>query len=237
MSRIFRRYAHYCVWPLLLAARAAPAQFAVIDSASLAQLVQQAQTLAPQLQMARAQLAQAQSLYQSMTGSRDMQRLLSGMGTSSVPADWTQLIAAMQGGSTYTALAADVSGNVAGNAVLSASQMAALTPAEQAQIGAARSTVALRQGLAQQALVDDSARVNELQLLISAIASTGDQKGMLELQAAIGAERGLLQNEQTKLQVLDRGAQSEQWADQQRERELIVAGHGRFSSRFEPSPQ
>ncbi len=83
MSRVFRRYAHYCVWPLLLATRAALAQFAVIDSASLAQLVQQAQTLAQQLQMARAQLAQAQSLYQSMTGSRDMQRLLSGMGTSS----------------------------------------------------------------------------------------------------------------------------------------------------------
>lgn len=237
MSRVFRRYAHYCVWPLLLATRAALAQFAVIDSASLAQLVQQAQTLAQQLQMARAQLAQAQSLYQSMTGSRDMQRLLSGMGTSSVPADWTQLIAAMQGGSTYTALAADVSGNVAGNALLSASQMAALTPAEQAQISAARSTVALRQGLAQQALVDDSARVNELQLLISAIGSAVDQKGMLELQAAIGAERGMLQNEQTKLQVLDRAAQSEQWANQQRERELIVAGHGSFSSRFEPSPQ
>ncbi len=143
----------------------------------------------------------------------------------------------MQGGSTYAALAADVSGNVAGNAVLSASQMAALTPAEQAQISAARSTVALRQGLAQQALVDDSARVNELQLLISAIGSAVDQKGMLELQAAIGAEHGMLQNEQTKLQVLDRAAQSEQWANQQRERELIVAGHGSFSSRFEPSPQ
>lgn len=237
MSGLFRRYAHYCVWPLLLATRAALAQFAVIDSASLAQLVQQAQTLAQQLQMARAQLAQAQSLYQSTTGSRDMQRLLSGMGTSSVPADWTQLIAAMQGSSTYTALAADVSGNVAGNALLSASQMAALTPAEQAQISAARSTVALRQGLAQQALVDDGARVNELQLLISAMSSAVDQKGMLELQAAIGAERGLLQNEQTKLQILDRAAQSEQWANQQRERELIVAGHGSFSSRFEPSPQ
>jgi len=59
---------------------------------------------------------------------------------------------------------------------------------------------------------------------------------MLELQAAIGAERGLLQNEQTKLQLLHQAARSEQLANRQREREQIIAGQGQFASRFEPSP-
>ncbi len=236
MSRICSRAALCCVSTLLLAPAAAQAQFAVIDSASLAQLLQQARTLAQQLQTARTLLTQAQSLYQSMTGSRGMQQLLNGAGSSSVPMNWTQLTAAMQGSGTYTALDADVAADVAANAVLSSSQLAALTPPEQALISAARSTVALRQGLAQQALSDNSARANELQRLIGAIASAVDQKGILELQTAIGAERGVLQNEQTRLQVLDQASQSEQSAERLRERELIIAAHGRFSARFEPSP-
>jgi len=225
-----------CCGVLLLVAHAAQAQFAVIDAASVTQLIQQAQTLAQQLQSVRAQLAQAQSLYQSMTGSRGMQRLLGGAGSSSLPADWTQLTAAMHGTGGYAALAADVNADVASNAVLAAAQLAALTPAEQAQIGAARQSVALLQGISQQGLLDSSARIGELQQLIGAIASAGDQKGMLELQAAIGAERGLLQNEQTKLQLLHQAARSEQLANRQREREQIIAGQGQFASRFEPSP-
>ena len=225
-----------CALLPVLAGRVVHAQFAVIDTASLAQLVQEARTLAQQLQTARSQLTQAQSLYQSITGDRGMQHLLDGAGSSAVPDDWSALLAAMQGTGSYGALAADVNSAVTANAVLSAGQLAALTSAEQAQLGAQRRAVALLQGLAQQALVDNASRIVELRQLIGAIASAPDQKSALELQAAIGAERGLLQNEQSKLQILRQAAQSEQWADAQRERELIVAGHGSFAGRFEPSP-
>ena len=50
---------------LLLMNQVAHAQFAVIDVASVAQLIQQAQTLAAQLEAARGQLAQAQAQYQA----------------------------------------------------------------------------------------------------------------------------------------------------------------------------
>ena len=49
--------------------RPAHAQFAVIDVASIAQLVQEVQQLQQQVATAKSQLAQAQSEYAAMTGS------------------------------------------------------------------------------------------------------------------------------------------------------------------------
>src|SRR5690348_8322390 len=84
---------------LLLACVAEPAgaQFAVIDVASVAQLVAQAQTLAQQLAVLRMQMAQAQLLYQSMTGSRGLQQLLNTSSLNYLPTNWSQLIAAVGG--------------------------------------------------------------------------------------------------------------------------------------------
>ena len=57
--------------------RPARAQFAVIDVASLAQLIQEYETLQQELSTAQSQLSQAQSEYAAITGSRGMQSLLS----------------------------------------------------------------------------------------------------------------------------------------------------------------
>ena len=224
--------------PLMLCGtQQAQAQFAVIDVASITQLIQQAQTLTAQLEAARAQLTQAEALYQSTTGVRGMQQLLAGLQRNYLPTSWAQLTAAQQGSSLlYGALAADVGAAMASNAVLSAPQLAALSPAAQAQIGAARQTVGLLQALAQEALANSSNRFASIQQLISAIPSATDQKGILELQARINAEQGMLQNEQTKLQILNQAAQSQAAAGSQSEREQIIAGHGHFATRFEPSP-
>ena len=59
---------------------------------------------------------------------------------------------------------------------------------------------------------------------------------MLDLQARIGAETGMLQNEQTKLQSLYQVAQAQQWVNKQQDRESAMAAQGQFSSRFEPVP-
>ena len=77
-----------------------------------------------------------------------------------------------------------------------------LSPADQQQIVAARQAVALREALAQEALANSSARFASIQSLIAAISTAGDQKAILDLQTRISAELGMLQNEQTKLQVL-----------------------------------
>lgn len=219
-----------------LGCQGARAQIAVIDVASLHQLLQQVQTLTQQLSTARAELSQARSLYQSITGDRGMQRLLSGANPNYLPTDWTQLSAAMLGAGAYGALAGGVTAAIGSNSVLSAAQLASLSADEQAAIGAARQCVALLQALAQQALSNASGRFHDIQQLGAAIGAAPDQKSILELQAALGTEDSLLQNEQTKLQVLFQAAQSDQAAAHERERELVIAAQGRFATRFEPSP-
>jgi type IV secretion system protein VirB5 len=221
----------------LCATHEARAQFAVIDVASVTQLIAQAQTLAQQLQALRSQITQAQQLYQSMTGSRGMQQLLNTSQLNYLPTDWSQLIGAMQGsGGVYGSLTADIASAITGNAVLSAAQVASLSPSEQASITNERQAVALLQGLVQEALTNSSGRFSDIQQLITAIPTASDQKGALELQATIGAELAMLQNEQTKLQSLYRATDAEQRANRQAVRELVVADQGRFSTRFEPTP-
>jgi type IV secretion system protein VirB5 len=223
---------------LMTAAPDAHAQFAVIDVASVARLVQQAQTLSQQLQAARAQILQAQTLYQSTTGSRGMQQLLSGVPRNYLPSNWSQLNAAMQGtGGASNALSQDMRAATSSNAVLSASQIATLPVGLQPQIVNARRAVALAQAVAQEALANSSGRFASIQQLIAAIGSTNDQKGILELHARIGAEQGMLQNEQTKLQVLYQVAQSQAAVVAQQTREQIIAGQGSFASRFQPAPR
>ena len=100
--------------------------------------------------------------------------------------------------------------------------MAVLSADEQAQIGNSRRSVALLQALAQEALANSSSRFASIQQLIGAIASATDQKGILELQTRISAEQGMLQNEQTKLQVLYQAAQAQAAVTAQRAREQNV---------------
>jgi type IV secretion system protein VirB5 len=223
---------------LMLVSAGARAQFAVIDVASVAQLVQQAQTLAQQLQSARAQLAQAQLQYQSMTGNRGMQSLLSGTVRNYLPTQWSQLDGILQGGTMgYGALSAGMQSSVQANAVLSPQQLAALPANERAQITYARQSVALLQALSMQALSNASGRFASIQQLIDAIPTATDPKGILDLQARISAEQGMLQNEQTKLQVLYQTAVAQQWSQREREGEQVLAGQGQFATRFEPSPR
>lgn len=223
---------------LLLVSSSARAQFAVVDVASVAQLVQQAQTLAQQLEAARAQLAQAQLQYQSITGNRGMQSLLNGTVRNYLPSQWSQLDGVLQGNSgSYSALSAEFQADLGANSVLSSQQLAALSNDERTQIVSARNAVALLQALSQIELGNASGRFASIQQLIDAIPTAGDQKGILDLQARITAEQGMLQNEQTKLQVLYQAVQSQQWATRERQRELVVAGHGQFATRFEPTPR
>jgi type IV secretion system protein VirB5 len=225
-------------WVLLLAAApAAQAQFAVIDVASLTQLISQVQTLEQQVETARNQLAQAQSEYQSITGTRSMEQLLGGTVRNYLPMSWATLQAALEGsGSTYRGLTAGMQDAVRLDSVLSAGQLAELSPRASAQLQSGRYSAARLQSVTHEALANSSGRFAGIQQLIDAIPRANDQKGILDLQARISAELGMLQNEQTKLQVLYQGAQADQWADAQRLRELAVAGHGQFDLRFQPKP-
>jgi type IV secretion system protein VirB5 len=216
---------------------AAHAQFAVIDIAAVTQLISEVQTLEQQLSTARGQLAQAQQEYQAMTGGRGMQQLLAGTVRNYLPADWPTLQGLAQGSpGGYPVLAADFKSALAATTVLSVGQLSSLAPAASAQLQAGRQDAALLQSISSQALANASSRFAALQQLINAIGSAQDQKGALDLQARISAEVAMLQNENTKLQVLSQALQAEQLTNAQRAQELAVAGHGNFASRFQPQP-
>jgi type IV secretion system protein VirB5 len=218
---------------LLLAALAlgstvpAQAQFAVIDIASVTQLVNEVRQLEQQVATARSQLLQAQSEYAAITGNRGMQNLLSGTLRNYLPTDWTQLSQVMSGSSaSFPALASSVSSLVSSNAILTASQVASLSPSQQALLAAARQNPALLAAMSQTALANSSSRFAELQSLISAIGAASDQKASLDLTARVTAEQAMLQNEATKLQILYQVAQSQEWARVQRVREQALVDQG-----------
>ena len=231
-----------CLLPIsLLLALMTPmahAQFAVIDIASVTQLVSEVQQLQQQVATARGQLSQAQAEFQAMTGSRGMQSLLAGTVRNYLPPDWGTLQGLLQGTGAggYPALMADLTRAVNLNAALTAQQLAALPAVAGQSLQARRQSPALLQALAHQALANSSQRFASLQQLINTIGSATDQKSILELEARIAAEGGMLENERNKLEDLYQSAQAEQWVNAQRTRELIVAGHGQFTGRFQPQP-
>ena len=205
----------------------ARAQFAVIDVNAIVQMAQQLRTLQDQLLTARNQLSQAEQQFQSLTGRRGMEQLLSGTVRNYLPTDWTELDAALHGVQTaYAQLAQQLETTVQANQVLTAPQTARWMPEQLDQLDAARRSVALQQVMSRQALEISSQRFAALQTLINAIPAATDAKATLDLQARIAAEEAMLQNEHTKLMVLHETAQAEDRAREERARELAVANIG-----------
>jgi type IV secretion system protein VirB5 len=206
---------------------AANAQWAVVDVSSIVQLVKQVALLQQQLSTAEGMLAQAQSQFQSLTGTRGMQNLLSGINRNYLPTDWSQLLAAIgQTNSGYGALSTSIQSNRTANSVLTAQQVSALSPAEVSQLQAGRNSAATLQALTQQALATTSTRFASIQQLVTAIGSATDAKGALDLQARIQSEQGMLQNESTKLGILYQMIEAEELTRKQQAREYAIASIG-----------
>ena len=173
-------------------------------------------------------LRQAEQQYRAMTGGRGMERLLVGYRT--------QLSAARLGG----ARGGDATAPMAPTALWRARMQSIVecqrrlerrtacraVAVEREQLEAARRSAATLQ-------VDIATGLENEQPLRRAPAadrrhsrSASDQKAILDLQARIAAEQGMLQNEQTKLNVLYQTAQAEEWAREQRAREQAIADVG-----------
>jgi hypothetical protein len=227
-----------CLAASIAAAPAARAQWAVVDAPAIVQLIQEVQTMRQQLATAQNQLVSAQQALQAMTGDRGMERLLAGTPRNYLPANWTQVTGVLQGQGAggYSGLSANVQSAIAANAVLPPQTLATLSPTEQQHVVAARQWSAMQQALAHEALANSSGRFAALQSLIAAISTAADQKASLDLQARISAELGMLQNEQTKLQVLNLAMQAQESVLRQQERERAIEEQGRFDTRFQPVP-
>ena len=199
----------------------------VIDIRAIVQMAQQLQVLQNQLTTARNQLTQAQQQFQSLTGQRGMEQLLSGVTRNYLPADWATLEATLRGAqASYAALSAEMQAALRQVTVLTPAQTARMSPEQVEQLEAARRSVALLQATSREALHASSQRFASLQSLIDAIPRATDAKAVLDLQARIGAEQAMLQNEHTKLMVLNQAAEAEQRAQEQRARELAISNFG-----------
>jgi type IV secretion system protein VirB5 len=220
----------------ILGVPTARAQWAVVDAPAIVQLIQEVQTTAQQLATAKDQLLQARQALQTMTGDRGMQQLLSGTTRNYLPSDWNQVTGVLQGVGGFGALSTDVQSVISANAVLSPQRLASLPSGGQQLIQSERRWSAMQQALSHQALSSASNRFASIQTLISAIPSATDQKGILDLQARISAELGMLQNEQLKVQLLNQSTQAQQTSLRQQAREQVIDGHGRFDARFQPFP-
>lgn len=210
-----------CAWP------AADAQFAVIDAASLAQLVKNVATLQKQLATAQNQLTQAQNDFAAKTGGRGMENLLSGTNRNYLPSSWDQVTALGSGGG-YGTLSSSYQTQLTGNAILTSQQTSSLSPKLLSIVNSGRQTASLSQALSHTALNTSSQRFALLQQLIRAIPMAKDQKGILDLQARIAAEHSMLQNDHSKLTVLAQALEAEEKVREQRSRELAAQDVGHF---------
>jgi type IV secretion system protein VirB5 len=212
---------------LLAVVSPARAQMAVVDVGAITRLIQQIEQMREQLMTARSHLDQARQEFESMTGRRGMEQLLSGTVRNYLPPDWQALERALRGmEGNYSALSSQLATMIDANAVLTPVQLARISDQEREQLEAARRSVALLQATSRQALDATSERFAALQQLINAIPAAEDQKAVLDLQARISAEQAMLLNEQTKLMVLYQAAQAEEAARRQRASELAISNIG-----------
>jgi len=203
------------------------AQMAVIDVRAIVQMTQQLRVLQDQLSNARNQLTQAQQQYQALTGRRGMEQLLAGTVRNYLPPDWVAMEAALRGlQSGYASLANQMEAAIRSNAVLTPAQTARLSVDQLDQLQATRRSVALMQVTSREALQASSQRFASLQSLIDAIPTAMDSKASLDRQARIAAEQAMLQNEHTKVMVMNQAVEAEQRALDQRARELAIANFG-----------
>ena len=202
-------------------------QFAVIDVAALAQLVQQVQTLAQQLATAQALLVQAQAQYAAFTGGRGMQLLLGGIQRNYLPRTGADLDVLLAGGTAgFGALAGEVAAGARAVEVLTPDHLGLFTADERAVVIGDRQRTALAAALSREALAAASERFNTLQGLIAAIGAAADAKAIADLQARIGAEQVMVNNESIKLRLLAQTVSAAQAQRDARVRELAVQDVG-----------
>lgn len=221
----------------LMATPQAQAQWAVIDVASIQQLMVQIQYWKQQIEGMQSHLAQLKQTHAALTGGRGMEMLLptSDLQRNYLPKDWDEMLKVLDGTSAqYGALSAAVSANMNARAVLSDARLAEMNETERDAVMRARQSAAAATVTAQHAYANAGQRFAALQSLVTAIGNAPDAKAIADLGARISAEQAMLENEQAKLATLQQAAQADQWVQAAEMREATIAGHGQFDTRLHP---
>lgn len=213
----------------MLGATSARAGIPVIDVAAIMNLVQQILYWQQQIQGMANQLTQLQNTFNAMTGGRGMQSLLpmTNAQRNYLPQDYTELMNVVNGSSGgYAGLSSQLQAVMNANAILTGTQLDALSPQQRDLVEQGRRSAAMLSSVTQSAYQNTSQRFAALQQLIDRIGAAGDTKAIQDLQGRIQAEQTMLTNEQTKLETLYHLAQAERWRQEQRRREGAIAGIG-----------
>ena len=203
---------------LLFAALPASAQIPVIDATGIAKEIEQIAELKNQLETAKNQLTQLQSLHGSLnklTNMGDIAALLSNPAVrQALPKDFGQLEAALKG---------QGAGALGSRAEIYAreNEVYARTGDDfyAAETRRAQLANAGQVSVAQQVYEAASRRMDGLEELRRQIGQSEDPKTTLDLQARIGTESAQLQNELLKMQALAMLQQAEVQTREQRAKE------------------
>lgn len=185
----------------------AQAQIPTTDVANIGaravQFGQQMESMVSQLNELKAQLDQAKMQYAASTGSRGMGSMLNGLDYNRVPTNWQDTLDMMNGGNGRY-------GNISASANNILRSMNGIDPSVFDEVdgaygqlsGSAANQSASYQALQGEQYNNTSARFADLKQLITKIDQAPDEKAISDLNARIGAEQVMLQNEQLKMQAL-----------------------------------
>lgn len=177
----------------------------VIDVSSLTQQILQVQHMLNQIEQLKSQLETANRELDSMSGVRGLGNVIDSVYDTAVNVDPNQVLsdAGIKGANEH-----GLSGDVAD------------------LYDSGNQNTATWLGQSQKSLEQAQERFSELTGLVAEVNNSPDQKDILDLQARIGAEQVMLQNEMAKLSMLRSQAEANQALHAQRVQQMRVASSG-----------
>ncbi|WP_311948411.1 type IV secretion system protein [Halomonas piscis] len=177
----------------------------VIDVSSLTQQILQVQHMLNQIEQLKSQLETANKELDSMSGVRGLGNVIDSAYDTAVNVDPDQVLsdAGIRGASEH-----GLSGDVAD------------------LYDSGNQNMATWLGQSQKSLEQAQERFSELTGLVAEVNNSPDQKDILDLQARIGAEQVMLQNEMAKLSMVRSQAEANQAMQNQRVQQMRVASSG-----------
>lgn len=177
----------------------------VIDVSSLTQQILQVQHMLTQIEQLKSQLETANKELDSMSGVRGLGNVIDSAYDTAVNVDPNQVLsdAGIRGANEH-GLTGDV--------------------ADLYESGNQNTATWL--GQSQKSLEQAQERFSELTGLVAEVNNSPDQKDILDLQARIGAEQVMLQNEMAKLSMFRSQAEANQALHAQRVQQMRVASSG-----------
>jgi type IV secretion system protein VirB5 len=177
----------------------------VIDVSSLTQQILQVQHMLNQIEQLKSQLETANKELDSMSGVRGLGNVIDSAYDTAVNVDPNQVLndAGIRGANEH-----GLTGDVAD------------------LYDSGNENTATWLGQSQKSLEQAQERFSDLTGLVAEVNNSPDQKDVLDLQARIGAEQVMLQNEMAKLSMLRSQAEANQAMHSQRVQQMTVESSG-----------